>query len=120
MPNGASGEPVQNACERYMNLSYGIGGGYPTALAHWQAPGPRTAGMSTPPRGALVFWRSGNPAGHVALSLGNGQVISTDYDSKTGRYTAHKLDAGPITDIDKWGPRLGWRAPNFRIGSESV
>lgn len=120
MPNGASGEPVQNACERYMNLSYGIGGGYPTALAHWQAPGPRTAGMSTPPRGALVFWRSGNPAGHVALSLGNGQVISTDYDSKTGRYTAHKLDAGPITDIDRWGPRLGWRAPNFRIGSESV
>ena len=120
MPNGASGEPVQNACERYMNLSYGIGGGYPTALAHLQAPGPRTAGMSTPPRGALVFWRSGNPAGHVALSLGNGQVISTDYDSKTGRYTAHKLDAGPITDIDRWGPRLGWRAPNFRIGSESV
>ena len=120
MPNGASGEPVQNACERYMNLSYGIGGGYPTALAHLQAPGPRTAGMSTPPRGALVFWRSGNPAGHVALSLGNGQIISTDYDSKTGRYTAHKLDAGPITDIDRWGPRLGWRAPNFRIGSESV
>ena len=67
-----------------------------------------------------MFWRSGNPAGHVALSLGNGQVISTDYDSKTGRYTAHKLDAGPITDIDRWGPRLGWRAPNFRIGSESV
>ena len=116
MPRGAPGEPVLNACERYMNLSYGIGGGYPTALAHWNAPGPRTAGMSTPPRGALVFWRSGNPAGHVALSLGNGQVVSTDFDGRS--YTAGVLSAGPITAVDKWGPRLGWRAPNFRIGSE--
>jgi hypothetical protein len=117
MPSGAPGEPVLNACERYMNLSYGIGGGYPTALAHWAAPGPRTAGMSTPPRGALVFWRSGNPAGHVALSLGNGQVISTDFDGRS--YRAGVLHAGPVTAIDKWGPRLGWRAPNFREGSEA-
>lgn len=118
MPRGAPGEPVLNACERYMNLSYGIGGGYPTALAHWNAPGPRTAGYSTPPRGALVFWRSGNPAGHVALSLGNGQVVSTDFDGRS--YTAGVLSAGPITAVDKWGPRLGWRAPNFRIGSEAA
>lgn len=118
MPRGAPEEPVLNACERYMNLSYGIGGGYPTALAHWNAPGPRTTDMSTPPRGALVFWRSGNPAGHVALSLGNGQVISTDFDGRS--YTAGVLSAGPITAVDRWGPRLGWRAPNFRIGSEAT
>ena len=118
MPRGAPGEPVLNACERYMNLSYGLGGGYPTALAHWNAPGPRTAGMSTPPRGALVFWRSGNPAGHVALSLGGGRVISTDFDGTN--YHAGMLHAGPITAIDKWGPRLGWRAPNFRVGSEAA
>lgn len=120
MPRGAPGEPVLNACERYMNLSYGIGGGYPTALAHWNTPGPRSGGYSTPPRGALVFWRSGNPAGHVALSLGNGTVVSTDYNATTGRYQAGVLSAGPITDIDKWGPRLGWRAPNFRVGSETA
>ena len=117
MPDGAPGEPVLNACERYMNLAYGLGGGYPTALAHWNGPGPRTPGMSTPPRGALVFWRTGNPAGHVALSLGNGQVISTDFDGAS--YRAGVLHAGPITAIDKWGPRLGWRAPNFRSGSET-
>lgn len=116
MPNGAPGEPVLNACERYMNLAYGLGGGYPTAIAHWNAPGPKTAGMSVPPRGALVFWRSGNPAGHVALSLGNGQVISTDFDGTD--YRAGRLSAGPITAIDRWGPRLGWRAPNFRAGTE--
>ncbi|WP_375433362.1 hypothetical protein [uncultured Friedmanniella sp.] len=63
-----------------------------------------------------VFWRSGNPAGHVALSLGNGQVISTDFDGTD--YRAGRLSAGPITAIDTWGPRLGWRAPNFRAGTE--
>ena len=120
MPNGAPGEPVQGACERYMNLAYGLGGGYPTALAHWNAPGPRSRGYSTPPRGALVFWRTGNPAGHVALSLGNGIVVSTDYNARTHRYQAGTLSAGSITDIDRWGPRLGWRAPNFRIGSEET
>jgi len=120
MPNGAPGEPVQGACERYMNLAYGLGGGYPTALSHWNAAGPRSKGYSTPPRGALVFWRTSNPAGHVALSLGNGVVVSTDYDASTHRYRAGTLSAGPITDIDKWGPRLGWRAPNFRVGSEAT
>lgn len=116
-PNGAPGEPILNRCERYMNLAYGLGGGYPRAIDHWNAPGPRTAGYSTPPRGALVFWRSGNPAGHVALSLGNGQVISTDFDGSS--YRAGVLHAGPVTAIDKWGPRLGWRAPNFRVGLET-
>ena len=120
MPRGAPGEPVLNACERYMNLAYGLGGGYPTALSHWNAAGPKSRGYSTPPRGALVFWRSSNPAGHVALSLGNGIVVSTDYNAQTHRYQAGMLSAGPITDIDRWGERLGWRAPNFRVGSESV
>jgi hypothetical protein len=115
-PDGAPGEPVLNGCERYMNLAYGLGGGYPTALAHWNASGPRTPGMSVPPRGALVFWRSSNPAGHVALSLGNGQVISTDFDGSG--YRAGVLHAGPISAIDRFGPRLGWRAPNFKAGSE--
>ena len=118
MPSGAPGEPVQGACERYMNLAYGLPGGYPTALAHWNAAGPRSLGYTTPPRGALVFWRTGNPAGHVALSLGNGIVVSTDYNAHTHRYQARTLSAGPIGDIDKWGPRLGWRTPNFRAGTE--
>jgi len=120
MPNGAPGEPVQGACERYMNLAYGLGGGYPTALSHWNAAGPKSGGYSTPPRGALVFWRTSNPAGHVALSLGNGVVVSTDYNAQTHRWQAGMLSAGPITDLDRWGPRLGWRAPNFRVGSEAT
>ena len=118
MPSGAPGEPVQGACERYMNLAYGLGGGYPTALAHWNAAGPRTTGLATPPRGALVFIRSGNPAGHVVLSLGGGQAISTDYWQ--GRYAPGRLGQGSVTDIARamGGPVLGYRAPNFKVGSE--
>ena len=120
MPSGAPGEPVTGACERYMNLAYGRGGGYPTALAHWGAPGPRTVGLATPPRGALVFIRSGNPAGHVILSLGNGQAISTDYWQ--GRYSPGRLGQGSVADIARamGGPVLGYRAPNFQIGSEAA
>ena len=62
----------------------------------------------------------GTPPGTSPLSLGNGIVVSTDYNAHTHRYQAGTLSAGPITDLDKWGPRLGWRAPNFRVGSESA
>jgi cell wall-associated NlpC family hydrolase len=31
----------------------------------------------TPPAGALVFWDVARPYGHVALSVGGGQVIGT-------------------------------------------
>lgn len=117
-PSGAPGEPVLNRCERYMNLAYGLGGGYATAIGHWNARGPRHVGADeTPPRGALVFWRTANPAGHVGLSLGDGIVASTDYDPVTHSYRAGVLGIGPIADIDAWGPRLGWRAPNFQPGS---
>lgn len=117
--DGADGEQVSNRCERYMNLAYGLPGGYPTARGHWSAPGPRTVGMSTPPRGALVFWDTSNSAGHVALSVGGGRVISTDYNAATGQFQTGMISEGPIGDLDKWGGRLGWRAPNFKMGSES-
>jgi len=107
--DGAPGERVWNRCERYMNLAYGLGSGYDTARQHWEAPGERHPGKETPPRGALVFWGEN----HVALSLGDDMIISTDYNAKTGRYQQGMISAGPITDIDKWGPRLGWRPPTF-------
>jgi hypothetical protein len=117
-PSGAPGEPVSNRCERYMNLAYGLGAGYPTARSHWEASGERAVGSSVPPRGALVFWDTSNSAGHVALSLGGGRVVSTDYNSTTGRFQSGIISSGPISDLDKWGQRLGWRAPNFKVGSE--
>jgi hypothetical protein len=50
-----------------------------TAQAFWNSPpsGTRVATSSTAaPVGALVFWRSGTD-GHVAISIGDGYVIST-------------------------------------------
>lgn len=114
-PRGIPGYSVLGHCEGYMTRGYGNPGGYPTAISHWNAPGPRTAGMSVPPRGAIVFWRTSNPAGHVALSLGNGIIMSTDFNGT--RYQPGMLSVGPISAIDAWGPRLGWRAPNFHPGS---
>lgn len=117
-PGGFPGESVAGMCERHMNLAYGIGSGYATANAHWYASGPKWT-EGTPPRGALVFWRTSNAAGHVALSLGNGVVASTDYNARTHRFQSGVIGIGPIEDIDRWGPRLGWRVPNFQVGSES-
>lgn len=115
MPHGASGEPVWRACERYMNLAYGLGGGYATAREHWEAAGQQN--RTDPPRGAIVFWHTSSEAWHAALAAGNGMVYSTDYQGPTasspGHYKAGVLGFGPLTDIDKWGPRQGWRVPNF-------
>lgn len=60
---------------------------------------------SNPPAGAPVFW-SGGTYGHVALSLGNGYVRSTDWPSKG--YVGNVL----ITRLSSaWGKRYrGWGA----------
>jgi hypothetical protein len=112
-PHGWGGYGVVGHCEGYMTRAYGWPGGYPSARAHWYAPGARTPGMSPPPRGALVFWSTG-AYGHVAMSLGGGMVVSTDFDGR--RYHAGVIGVGPIGAIDKWGTRLGWRPPTFRVG----
>ena len=113
MPGGIPGYRVQGHCEGYMTRAYGNAGGYPTAIAHWNAAGEKHPGMDEPPRGALVYWRTGNAAGHVALSLGGGRVISTDFNGTS--YQAGVVGEGPITALDKWGARLGYRPPSFRV-----
>lgn len=81
------------------------------------------ADRSTPPRGALVFWKTGNPAGHIALSLGGGKIVSTDFNTKTQRYQAGVVGIADIASLDRWGPRLGWTLPYFtgrtRVGANA-
>ena len=51
-----------------------------TAYQFWQNfPRLHHPPTNNPPLGAFVFWgpRPGYPAGHVALSIGGGQVVST-------------------------------------------
>ena len=95
-------------------LPTALGSGYPTAVSHWRAPGPKGSGPA--PRGALIFIDSTNVDEHVVFSLGDGMAVSTDFDGH--RYAAGKLGIGTVAQISKaFGPVLGWRAPNFRVGS---
>lgn len=69
-------------CERFTRTAYGYPGLYPSAIAHWRdsvRTGRSHPGDLNPPAGALVFWSGGSKKyGHVALSIGGGNVVSTD------------------------------------------
>lgn len=95
-------------CERMVTLAYGHSGGYPTAKAHADA---MTLQQGTPPKGALVFHVTKNPAQHVCLSIGNGYIVSTDFDGS--KYKMGAMSKGPLSAINKWGPMRGWSAPIF-------
>lgn len=106
-------------CDEFVAEIYGYGSsGYSTAVTNWQATpsGLRHPGDWNAPAGALMYWSGGSTgAGHVALSLGNGLIISTD---ATGPGTVGQIPAR--TPTDKWGhPYLGWAFPFFQ-GKEAT
>lgn len=86
----------------------------------WDTSGPRFA---TPPRGALVFWYGTNlypqydsEDGHVAISLGNGWVVSTEQGSSGP--DVHLVTIATVTkqaDGSGHGPgsgtEMGWVMP---------
>ncbi|MFJ3673669.1 NlpC/P60 family protein [Streptomyces sp. NPDC090106] len=65
-----------------------------------------------PPPGALMYWDTGQRAGHVAIYLGDGQIASNDI------VNPGYIDVVPATDIEtKWGATyLGWAPPYFPKG----
>jgi hypothetical protein len=94
----------------YLSGSRDITAGLPFGPAHgsaysyWTVARDRHPGDHNPPRGALVFFRSAAGApGHVAISLGNGQMIST-YDGRT-----HGIHTLAINSYDP-SRYLGWAA----------
>lgn len=75
---------VPGMCLRTVRGWLGVGPRYSSARAAWAAtPAQHRHTHGTPPAGVPVFWsgRSGllGRFGHVALSLGDGTVRSTDY-----------------------------------------
>ncbi|NHC46736.1 SGNH/GDSL hydrolase family protein [Motilibacter aurantiacus] len=81
------------------------------ARTFWQVSDHKHPGDLNPPAGALVFWNGGS-AGHVALSAGNGMVISNDV---RGAGTIALVPMSAITD--GWNsPYLGWTDPYFPNG----
>jgi len=85
----------EGRCELAVENAFGTSGRYPTAIANWNARAkqyPYTAA----PRGALVFYNTSSAA-HVAISLGNGQVVSTSVNGRIG-----------IAGIGYFQNPLGW------------
>jgi uncharacterized protein YraI len=79
--NGNSFRYWSGWCEVFSEDAYRIGAGvpmpsYPTAAAHRAAVAGRLQG-GVPPRGAIVLYRSTTASGHVAISVGGGNVVGT-------------------------------------------
>lgn len=93
----------QGLCLRFVRTAYGLPAVHPDAHSAWHAAKGKHTGKGYPPKGVPVFWRGGR-YGHVALSLGKGWCISTDY-VRQGR-----ADKVPIDTVTKgWGLQyLGW------------
>jgi hypothetical protein len=78
----------EGRCELTAELAYGTSGRYPTARANWDSSATaQHPGVLGAPRGALVYW-STSAAGHVALSLGDGTVLSSSAGGHIGRVPA--------------------------------
>ena len=94
-------------CLNFVYNCIAKGGSYdlPWAQKAWDASKQKVTDGSTPPAGAPVYWSGGSKAyGHVAISLGNGLVRSTDIPEKG------KVGDIKIADLSKnWGfTLLGW------------
>lgn len=97
-----SGNEVNNCLG---TVSYWLGGshGVPNAITAWQRSIAKHPGDLHPPAGVPVYW-SGGRDGHVALSLGNGMIRSTDWPS-AGRVGTTSISTLSLA----WGKHyLGW------------
>ena len=91
--------------------------GFPSAIEQWQhyvQSGLAHPHDPNPPPGALVFWDS-EPYGHVAVYLGNGEIVTNDlYDGSTGLHGGvYFAPMAEITDGTWHLPYLGWAPPEY-------
>lgn len=113
-----SGGGWYGMCQSFVaHLSGNRNSGYGTAMIGWQTfvhehtahQVGKAADAGAPPIGAWLYYSaSDNPAGHVAVYLGNGKVASTDV------FKNDHVGIGPASAITN-GPwhlqYLGWAAP---------
>lgn len=98
-----------NQCLRLADDAYGAKGPRTTtALAQWARA--QEAGVDHPretdiPVGAQMFWRTSHPAGHIAVYVGNGKVVTN--------VPGGALEILPWRDLNEWGPYLGWANPYY-------
>lgn len=96
-----------NGCLRLADNAYGANNRVSTALRQWYRA--RRAGYGhanrLAPVGAQLFWRTSNPAGHVATYVGRGKVVTN--------VPGGRVKIVPWSSIDRWGPYLGWAEPYY-------
>lgn len=90
--------------------------GYFSAAEQWRqmaATGNTHPDDRQPPTGALVFWDTGGPYGHVAVYVGGGRIVSNDIgDEVSGEGGVYLVPFGLIES--KWGATyLGWAPPIY-------
>ena len=108
---------LSGLCDHFVALAYGWGhSGDAYALITWQDAvdaGYAHPGDAKPPAGALVAWTYNGPhnQGHIALSSGNGKIISTDVPGHS------QVGEVPLAWFGKYWPSfkyLGWMMPVFK------
>lgn len=93
-------------CLRFVDLAFGRSSGPASAHLVWtQSPPDLHHTDGTPPRGAVVVWSSaiGGGHGHIAVSLGDGRMVST---------TSSEVAILPIRGFAD-DAYLGWMPPYF-------
>ena len=108
----------------YLNAGIDIGPSGGSAYGYWTSHASlQHPGDTNPPRGALVYWgqSKGNASGHVGISLGSGEIISSySYPQTTAdpdavhEFSIAARDAGGYT-------YLGWISPpGVNLSSSTV
>jgi hypothetical protein len=90
--------------------------GYASAAEEWEAmvvSGNAHLGDRHPPVGALLFWDTDGPFGHVAVYVGGGQIVSNDVaDAVPGEGGVYLVDVSAVET--RWGATyLGWAPPIY-------
>lgn len=94
-------------CLRFVDLAFGRGSGPASAYLVWTGSPDRLHHTGLPPRGALVVWSNaiGRGHGHIAISLGDGRMVSTT--------------SGPVSILPIKGfadsAYYGWMPPYFYV-----
>jgi hypothetical protein len=85
----------EDYCERAVEMAYGTTGHYASAIDDWHSQ-QQHSDWQNAPRGAMVFYDTSSD-GHVALSLGDGRVVSSSAHHQVG-----------IVPVNYFQHPLGW------------
>jgi hypothetical protein len=98
-----------NQCLRLADNAYQPKGNRTsTALSQWKRAKKKGFAHSKdrrPQVGAQMFWRTSNPAGHIATYVGNGKAVTNMPGGRVKKVNWKVMNS--------WGPYLGWAEPYY-------